>query len=453
MLKIADVVEAVYGKVLQRGKARSVTEVVIDSRQVRRGGLFVAIQGQRLDGHDFISQVILRQPAALVVSRPVVAPAGITVIQVEDTTRALGWIAGLYRSRFSIPVIGITGSTGKTTTKDMLTQILGGRRKILKNYKTENNQYGVPLTLLKLRQHHQAVVVEMGTNHFGEMAWLASVAKPTIAVFTNVGPSHLEFLKSPAGVFREKLHLLKNTLPGGTVIFNRDDRYLAALQDKPLLLQKISYALDRPADYRASAVRLESPARTTFVLRGRKFSLASPARHNVANAAAALACGYLLKISAALLQRRLARFRFPAGRQHMRRVRGMLLMDDTYNANPISFASAVRTLGALRARGRKIVVCGDMRELGPQSKKLHEDVAKMICQTDTEYVVTLGEQARFIGDYLKQHSHRIAVSVCFDIQTAAAAVKKICRPGDAVLIKGSRSMGMERIVAALELSR
>ena len=227
MFTLKEIVQATGGKLFHAFKIRKIKGVSTNSRTLKKGELFIAIQGQKFDAHHFIPNVIEAGASAVVISKKEFIPKiEIPTVLVADTTKALGNIASFHRQRFKIPVVAITGSAGKTTTKEMIAAVLQTQYKVLKNFKTENNQFGVPLTLLQLRKSHEIVVMEIGTNHFGDIRWLTQVLQPTVAIFTNIGESHLEFLKNPAGVFREKSDLIRYQSLRGHIIFNSDDEQL-----------------------------------------------------------------------------------------------------------------------------------------------------------------------------------------------------------------------------------
>jgi UDP-N-acetylmuramoyl-tripeptide--D-alanyl-D-alanine ligase len=424
--------------------------VSIDSRTMKKGDVFIAIQGDRLDGHDFVRQAVGKGAPVLVVSRKVACPKTVTVISVKDTTRALGQIASAHRRHFNIPVIAVTGSAGKTTTKDMIASVLGTRFKVLKNFRTENNQYGVPLTVLRLNASHEALVLELGTNRPGDIGWLTQIARPTIAVMTNIGESHLEGLKSKAGVFREKFDLVKGTAPDGHVIFNKDDPCLQKIFRKRIPQRMTTYALREQADYHADRIRLQDNRRISFCVRGRVFTLATPAEHGVYNALAAIACGRLLDISYGDMIDALRALRGADHRQEIRNVRGVLIVDDTYNSNPVSFAGALRTLDSLKAVGRKILITADMRELGRQSKRLHEEQGRLIARSCADVAVAVGRHSRGTAQAVKKANPRISTFYYPTVDDLHKRLDHVCQRGDIILVKGSRAMRMERTVAFIE---
>ncbi|HBR15356.1 MAG TPA: hypothetical protein DD723_07425 [Candidatus Omnitrophica bacterium] len=447
---IEEIVKAVKGRLLQGDRAVVIQGVSINSKTIQPGELFIAIQGERLDGHCFIAEAVANGASAVILSKRNFLKKDIPVVCVRDTTRALGEVAALHRGRFQIPVIAVTGSTGKTTTKEMIAFILEGKHNVLKNVKTENNQFGVPLTILRLNASHDVAVLELGTNQRGDIAWLSYIAKPTIAVFTNVGASHLQGLKSPAGVFREKFQMVKNMPIAGQVIYNADDRYLEAIARKDLLQERISYGILRAADNQASDILLKNNRSTRFKFQKKEFSLKTPAAHNVYNALAALSCGRLLGMSNPVLQKRLAGFPFCDGRQQIQKAGRVWLIDDTYNANPVSFRSALRTLDTLKIKGRKILICADMLELGPQTKALHESIGRAAAESGIGLVFSIGNYARHITRVLKKARRDVETFHCLTTEELHQRLKDVCQPEDAILVKGSRLMRMERTVHFLK---
>jgi len=452
MLTIQEIKKITKGIFIQGETSSAVTGVSIDSRKIKKGNVFIAIKGARFDGHDFIRRAMRNGATAAIVSKRVACPSDITVIRVVDTTKALGQIAAWHRRDFYIPVIAITGSTGKTTVKEMIVSVLEKRFKVLKNVGTENNQYGVPLTLLKLNSSHQVAVLELGTNQPGDIRWLAKIARPTMSIFTNIGESHLEKLKTPAGVFREKAQLIKYMEPGGTIILNDDDRYLATLPRKYKGKRIIRFGCSRDVDHRASHIIVRNNRCLHFKVQRHSIKINSSTIHNVYNALAAISCGLACKIRYNDIIAALSRFKFRGGRQEIRKIGRLWLIDDTYNANPMSLKSAIRTLDTLYIRGKRIVICADMLELGPRSVALHRSAGEMIGRSHADVVLTTGRHARYITQGLNRFKGNIKALHCRDLKEVQKRLKRFCRPGDAILVKGSRGMHMERVVAFLNTS-
>ncbi len=449
MFALEDIIKVTKGQNLN-GKIpfKKIAGVSIDSRTLRPGDLFIAVTGQRLDGHHFIAQAISKGACAVIVSREISIQTELPVICVDNTTKALGQIAHFHRSQFNVPVIAITGSAGKTTTKEMLAAILGGQYRVLKNIKTENNQIGVSLTLLRLTKDHEVVVLELGTNHPGEIRWLTEIAKPTIAVLTNIGTSHLEGLKSTEGVFKEKFDLVKFMDPSGVVIFNKDDSYLKTIEKKRIPQKKISYAIKASADVKISALKA-SPDEIQFTVNQNNFSIRTIALHNVYNALAALCCAQCLKVREDIIKKGLTSFENCHGRQEIKDIAGVRVINDSYNSNPISLKSAIETLNLFKTKGQKILVCADMLELGSQSKRWHERMGKIISETTINTVLTLGSQTVYLFDQIKKKDRILSIH-CQSLEEICQHLKRLCKSGDVVLIKGSRGMRMAQVMEFLE---
>lgn len=452
-LSIEEIVQATGGRLLSPGRARHVNGVSINSKTVRRGNCFIAIRGERHDGHRFASEAVHKGAVAVIVSREVTnVPSTIGVILVKDTTAAFGELARHYRLKFKVTVIAITGSAGKTTTKNLMAAVLAKRYRVLKNEGTQNNHIGVPLTLLKLKAFHQIAVVEVGTNRPGDIRWLTHVASPDIAVFTNIGESHLERLKTPANVFREKAALARGLRRKATGIFNSDDKFLRRLPRMRRDVRWISFGRNPKAD--CAVDRLEAKkGRLHFRVNGRyemKLQTRTPA--NVMNAAAAVACARCRKVPFDAIRQALASFRFSSGRQAVNRIGGCWLIDDSYNANPVSARSALETLGLFNGGGRKIFVCGDMLELGRQAQPLHQSVGRFAVSQKVDMILTFGRRARWIGRGAKEADSQAAVWHATSRAQLHRRLAEFCRPDDVILVKGSRGMRMEETVAFLTRS-
>jgi UDP-N-acetylmuramoyl-tripeptide--D-alanyl-D-alanine ligase len=448
MFTIAQIIKATKGKLVQGPAQGRVGSVCIDSRTVIRGELFIAIKGDVFDGHDFIDSVAAKGVRVLVVHQAVeVKDPKVSIIRVKDTVRALGDIARFHRLRFKVPVIALTGSAGKTTTKEMIAVVLSRKYKVLKNEGTQNNHIGVPLTLLKLKADHRIVVLECGTNQPGDIVWLADVARPTVAVFTNIGESHLEKLKTVAGVLKEKWELTAFMNPRDTVIINSDDKFLAAKVRGRF--KTITYGIHSKADLKASDVNIVAGRYLHFEVKGKALELNSCGVNNVYNALAAVGCGLLFKVPLNTIAQAIKAFEFPAGRGQIVRLGRGWLINDTYNANPVSMRSALQTLEAIETQSRRILVAADMLELGRRSKELHEDMGRTIGEADIHALITVGKLAEAMAKSLKRSNKNMQVFACADAESAQKYLAKVFRNGDAVLIKGSRRMRMEQVAEFL----
>jgi UDP-N-acetylmuramoyl-tripeptide--D-alanyl-D-alanine ligase len=341
----------------------------------------------------------------------------------------LGHLARFHRLRFKIPVIALTGSAGKTTTKEMIGAVLSKKYEILKNEGTQNNHIGVPLTLLKLKPSHKIIVLECGTNQPGDIVWLADIARPTVALFTNIGESHLEKLKSTLGVLKEKWNLTKYLDSKGVVIYNEDD---------PLLKKAV-----KGSKWRTIGFSLKSADR-------KKLPPKFASSDRCANALAAYTCGQLFGVAHKDIYNALDHFKFPPGREEIFYFKDRWVVNDTYNANPVSMRSAIEMLSTFSAPGQKIMVAADMLELGSQSKKLHGSIGEAIAKSKINVLVTVGELAKHIASKAKKNSKQLSVFTYNDIDSAANQLTSMFQKGDVILVKGSRGMKMERLVERLK---
>jgi UDP-N-acetylmuramoyl-tripeptide--D-alanyl-D-alanine ligase len=452
-LTLADLVRATQGALVGGRLDATTRGVSIDSRTVTPGEVFFAIRGHRQDGHAFVGEAVRRGAAAVVVTH---LPAGLavgpklSVVVVDDTTHALQRLAAAHRRRFAIPVVAITGSNGKTTTKELTARVLERRLRILRAAGSFNNQWGLPLTLLELGPEHEAAVVELGMNAFGEIAALAAIAQPTVGVVTSIGPAHLEFLGSLEGVQKAKGELVQAIPPDGLVILNADDPLVAAL-GRDARSRLVTYGRTGIADVRLGEVRT-SPGGLDFSVTADGLSvevpLPLPGLHNAWNAAAAIAVGRALGIPLAEAADALREAPAIKGRLVWREAAGVRILDDTYNANPASLRAALDVLRDAGPAGRAWVVLGDMLELGGASESAHREAGGWVAAVPAAGLAAVGPAAG-----LAAASARLAgcadVAACETPEEAARWVAARVAAGDRVLVKGSRGMQMERGVAAL----
>ena len=453
---IGDIVRGTRGALLGGDLGIAVAGISIDSRSLGVGDAFFAIRGERLDGHGFLRDAVGRGAACLVIhSVPDDLPPGVPVVLVDETTKALGRLAAWHRQRFSIPVAAVTGSNGKTTTKEMMAAVLGALGRVLKPESSFNNQWGLPLTLLKLTAEHQAAALELGTNRPGEIASLAEIARPTIAAVTTVSSAHTEFLGSLDDVQREKSALVRAVPAGGAVVLNADDpRVLAMGAASTARVWTFSALGGAPgaADVRATGEIVDTSDGVTFVLetsQGRRaVRLHFAGRHNVTNALAAAGVGMALGLPFERIAQGLEAARPAKGRCVWRRAGSLRILDDTYNANPVSVLAALDTLGTSALGMRRVVVLGDMLELGPIAEAEHRGMGRAVAASGAAEFVGLGRSCRIAVEAAREAG--LAESHHADTfeDTVAHLLKRLA-PGDAVLVKGSRGMRMERVVDAL----
>jgi UDP-N-acetylmuramoyl-tripeptide--D-alanyl-D-alanine ligase len=436
----------------------TVAGVSTDTRTLGAGALFVALRGERHDAAGFLPAAAAAGAAAAVVGAEVPAPAGLARLLVADTLAALGALAGHHRRRFTLPVVGVTGSNGKTTTREMIAAILAERGPVLKTEGNLNNEIGVPLTLFGLDHHHQAAVIEMGMNHPGEIARLAAMAAPQVGVVTNAAAAHLEGLGTIEGVADAKAELYAGLPQGGIAVVNADDaRMLARARASGRRLLTFAAGRQRRGDVAVLEVLRQEASGTRFVLgvgnRELTVSLSLVGAHNALNAAAAACAAIALGCSDQEIVRGLATVR-PVGRRLRleRLLGGPLLVDDCYNANPLSMGAALRTLAELaRAEGgRPLAVLGDMLELGPGEAELHRGVGAEAARVPVARLFGFGPRSR------ETLAGAVAAGLpperTFQTEDPAAlaeAVRGAAAPGDVLLVKGSRGMRLERLVVAL----
>jgi UDP-N-acetylmuramoyl-tripeptide--D-alanyl-D-alanine ligase len=448
---VQDIVRATQGALVAGDLGIPVTGVSIDSRTLGVGEAFFAIHGHRLDGHGFLAEAAARGAACLVVhTLPDDVPANVPLVLVEETTVALGRLGAWHRGRFSIPVVAVTGSNGKTTTKELVAGVLGTRWEVLRPERSFNNQWGVPLTLLRLGPEHEAVVLEIGTNARGEVATLAALAAPTVGIVTTVAAVHTEFLGSLDGVREEKSGLVRALPADGAAILNLDDPRVAGMV-RDTRARVITYGRGSGARVRATD-EVEDERGLTFTLHAggesQPVTLGLAGRHNVTNALAAAAAGVALGFSLAELARGLGGVRPVAGRCVWRQAGDVTILDDTYNASPVSVRAALDTVATHRRGRRVVVVLGDMLELGATTDEAHREVGRQVAALPADELVGMGrampaavEAARDAG--LAEARHLTTFE-----DTVAHLLKRLTA-GDLVLVKGSRGMRMERVVDAL----
>ena len=391
--------------------AKKFRGISIDSRTVKAGDLFIPIKGQRYDGRKFIKEAIKK---------------GATVLDTKQGVLALQKIAAYHRNKFEIPFIGVTGSAGKTTTKDMIASILSQKMITLKNEGNYNNEIGVPLTLLRLNKNHQAAVIEMAMQNLGEIALLAKIVKPTISVVTNIGEAHLKFLKNKTNIAKAKAEIFKCQKRNDFAVINADDEFFENLVAKVNCKKSniVSFGL------------IEEAIITPKQLKGIKLPV--PGEHNIYNAMAAIAVAQILKIPTTAIKKGLEIFRPSSNRMDVINLAdGTKIINDTYNANPQSMTALLKVLASLK--GRKIAVLGDMFELGKKSKTAHKKIGILSRQLGIDKLITIGKLSKDMnGD-----SHYILKA------PAIKYLKKIIRPGDRLLVKASRGMRLEEVVEAI----
>jgi UDP-N-acetylmuramoyl-tripeptide--D-alanyl-D-alanine ligase len=456
-----EILEATAGELLCGDLQCPFSKVFIDSRITSDDGVFVAIIGEVHDGHTFLPNVVEQGVRGLVISRekaehlPIATwkTNAVACIAVKDTTRALGDMAAFNRRRSKASVVGITGSNGKTTTRQMTTTVVSQHYNTLATAGNFNNEIGLPLTLLGLESDHQWAVVELGTNNPGEIARLTAICSPDIGVITNIGPAHLEGLGSIEGVAREKGSILTGLRKNGKAVLNADDPRVLQLA-RQAQNEVVLYGLSADAAVRATDVN-ENEDGISFTLKlaeeNISIRLNTPGRFMVTNALAAAAVGNQLGLSPGIIKAGLEAFRPVSGRMNILHTpNGIHIIDDTYNANPDSMIVALTTLKTMRAGSRGIFVAGDMLELGAQAPSLHSKIGAMAAQSGISRLYARGQFADWMASGARDEGLPAADTITGSREEIIEGLIDWLRPGDWVLVKGSRGMAMEKVVEGLK---
>ena len=468
LFTIEEVLEVTSARLLlgdSAGLRRKIRRVCSDSREVGSGDLFVAFKGEHFDGHDFVEQALRKGAIGALLERgsEVVSllkswseiPAPF-IMGVPDALLAYQQLATHHRNRFQIPIVAVTGSNGKTTTKEMVARVLDKRWKVLVTEGNLNNRIGVPRTLLQLNVQHEAAVIEMGVDHKGQTTRLADITRPTIGLITNIGPDHLEFFGTMEASAEAKGELLDRLGSEDTVVLNADDPYFGYLASRARC-RVVSFGLSPTALVRATEVQSDAKGmsfRLRLPGRVRPTPVALPAHgfHNLSNALAAAAVGYVCELSGAKIAQGLLHFRPATMRSQVERLGGLTVINDCYNANPASMKAAIDMLADLGAGAHTVAVLGDMLELGAQSLAFHQEIGAHVAAGGITSLVVCGGLGRAIAEGARaagMADERIAE--CLDAQGAIPHVLSMVHPGDVVLVKASRGMRMEQVVEGLRI--
>lgn len=441
-----------------------VNAVCIDTRKITKGCLFICIKGERFDAHQFANEALNLGAAAVMISEDIEV-AG-PYVKVDDTAKALLSLSGYYRSKFDIPVVALTGSVGKTTTKEFTHLVVNSQFNAIKTQGNLNNEIGLPQMLFQIDSSTEAAVIEMGMNHFGEIHRLVTATKPTIAMITNIGVSHIENLGSRQGILKSKLEILDGLKAGSPFIINCDNDMLKTILDNDEIMQKynvITFGIESDAQFKAVDIKEENGSTSfdikytvskiidetdgptvQFSLYSQHISIPTIGIHNVYNALAAFTVGITLGIDSKKAAGALANY-VPAGmRQKSVNVGGITSIEDCYNASPDSMNAAIKTLANVNAN-KRIAVLGDMLELGDFSQKAHEDVGKMVADNKIDYLLAYGNDAKYIVDGAKQNGMENAFY--FDNKDELSnRLFELAHKGDAVIFKASRGMKLEDVI-------
>lgn len=447
----------------EEAKTKEIAGVVIDSRQVEKDFLFIAVKGEKVDGHNFIPDVMEKGALAVLSEQKLEEPVG-PYILVDSTLEAMKKIAKFYRESLDIKVVGITGSVGKTSTKEMIASVLSQKYNVLKTEGNFNNEIGLPLTIFKIRDQHQVAVLEMGISDFGEMHRLAEMAQPDICVITNIGLCHLENLITRDGILKAKTESFEHMRPEGTVILNGDDDKLSTkeiVNGKPVIFYGIGEAPKQIETDQGTQVLAEKNAYATDVeavgltgtkavihMENRKIPVEIPiaGEHNVYNALAAACVGRELRLSFEEIQQGINNVAPIGGRSNLIHKDGMVVIDDCYNANPVSMRASIDVLS--KAAGRKIAVLGDMGELGADEKELHHMVGKHFQGKGIDALFCVGDLSKELAAGVKE----VASTEVYHFDTKKELIEQLQqykKSGDTILVKASNFMKFPEIVKEL----
>jgi len=438
----------IEGTIVQ-GAQIETSSVVIDSREVKPDSVFFAITGERLDGHQFVEQALQTARGAVVSQIPANVPSDKGLVKVDDTTVALQRLASAIRDRYDFTLIGITGSAGKTTTKEMIATLVATERRTHKSWGNFNNLIGAPLCVDNVPDDAQVVVSEMGMNHKGEIARIAGWTRPHVGVYTNIAPVHIEFFGTIEKIAEAKRELLENVVPGGTIIINADNEHVMRIA-RGFNGRAITYGIDHDADFHATNIRERGLLGTRFTVDGHDLELVLPGRHNLENLLAAIATARAIGISWEGIERGVRDIKPAYHRGVILSWNGATIYDDTYNSNPYALKRALELMTQAEVGGRRIAVIGDMLELGEQEMQFHRDSGRAIPKA-IDVVAGVGKRTRALLDGAREAGFADAALHHFDkAEEAAEFLKNEVREGDLVLIKGSRGVGLDKVVAILE---
>lgn len=457
-MTLEHIAKACGGTLFGGMEKKEIAGAVMDSRQIEKDYLFFAIKGERVDGHQFIPQVMEAGAACCVCEKAPECPMG-SYILVEDVKKAMQDIAAYYREQLSIPVLGITGSVGKTSTKEYIATVLEEKYHTLKTRVNYNNEIGVPLTLFRIREEHQAAVIEMGINHFGEMHRLSRMVKPDIVVMTNIGQCHLEFLGSREGILKAKSEIFDFLQKDGAVVLNGDDDMLSTIREVNGIIPT-TFGLSRDNAYYADEIESLGLFGTRVTIHtpkgGFEAEIPLPGEHMIYNALAAAAVGEHLGLSSEEIAAGIRKIQPTEGRSNIIRCKDKMLIDDCYNANPVSMRAALDLLAL--ADTRRVAILGDMFELGEDKEKLHEETGSYAVSLPIDVLLLVGEAslAMYNGALAfrdGQPGNQKEIRYYPEKEALLKELAGIIKPQDTILIKASHGMGFAEIVELLKAEK
>lgn len=447
-LDVADIVKATDGQLICGEPDFVISGITTDSRKAGRNMLFVPLVGENNDGHDYIGNAFENGADVIITHRDIPKRDGKSIIKVKDTRTALGDIARFYKEKYNLPTVAVTGSVGKTTTKDMISSVLTMKYNTVKTQGNFNNDIGLPLTVFRLEHKHEALVLEMGMSHFGEIHYLASIAKPDIAVITNIGMSHIENLGSQENICRSKLQICDFFDENGVLIVNGDDKFLNKKWND---IKTITYGIEnKNCDYVAENIQNLGINGTKFdvMIDGKRYTpeVKVAGVHNVYNALASIAVGRIMGVKTEDILDGIKEFQLTGMRMEIKHFEDVTVIDDCYNSAPDSIKAALSVLSDISAK-RKIAILGDVLEMGDFAEKELYSIGKNLPKIDL--LITVGDIAKYIADGAEDAGFTAVKS--FDtVDETIAFLENEDLEDEAILIKASRAMRFERIVKALE---
>lgn len=430
----------------------SISGVSIDTRTLSPGNVYFAIRGERLDGHAYIAEAVQKKAAACIVDRrwwneKTFDTKHSAFFIVNDTVTALQDMAHFYRNKFSVPVLGLTGTNGKTTTKEMMAAVLKNRGPVCKTEGNLNNHLGLPLTLFRLERSHTTAIIEMGTNHFGEIAKLSEIAQPQYGLITNIGHGHLEFLHDLDGVAKAKTELFDYLQPDGLAFVNLDDARLAKKARD--IRKKVTYGFSENADVTATKQPPDDSGCAQMEVQGETVTLNVPGDHNLANALAAIAVGLEFGVEMSDIKKSLKRVELPAKRMEKTQINRVLILNDSYNANPESTLAALEILHSTPCEGKKIFIFGDMLELGASAEAEHAKIGRSLENYAVDVFFAYGPCAAAAVKAAGQRKGTMRAQHFETKPELTEELKALVQEGDLLLFKGSRGMRMEEVLENL----
>lgn len=447
-LTLREIAQATNGKIISGEENLEISSVSIDTRKILPKGLFVALKGEKVDAHDYVDVAFRGGAVAVIVEKKIKTDSQNGVILVDDTKEALGKLSKYYKGLFNLKTIAITGSVGKTTTKDMIFSVMNMQYNTIKTEGNFNNEIGLPLTVLRLSNGHEAAVLEMGMSAFGEISYLSDIARPDVAVITNIGMSHIENLGSQEGIYEAKTEVCQFMNKDGLLVVNGDDKFLINAKKKKGI-KVVTYGIENSeCDYLAYDIENLGIEGTVFKTKlyevEYKIHIKTPGVHNVYNALAACICGMHYNIAPKRIVEGIENFSLTKMRMAIEKIGDMVVINDCYNSSPDSVVAALKVLSSQNTK--KVAILGDILEMGEFSEPQHYQLGSEVIKNNIDFLITVGENAKHIASGAKDAGMREDSIVSFDTtKEAKENILKYINENDSILIKASRGMSFEEI--------